>query len=127
MQPDDVLTPLGDPFGPPALSTLVACLHCGQEYDSYRIEWRIETDANGKPHGFWCCPIPGCDGMGFGFDIFPVDPEYRDEHGELMWVSDDEDDEYETSDEMSLEDMGGSEAGERRRPAEGDDDEPLPW
>ena len=41
----------------------------------------------GKTQGFWCCPMPGCDGIGFGFDIFPVDPEYRDERG---WFADDD-------------------------------------
>jgi hypothetical protein len=82
-----------DPFHPPAISTLVHCIHCGEEYDSFRIEWRVEPDADGNPHGFWCCPVPGCGGMGFGFDIFPVDPEYRDENGQLMWCSDDEGDE----------------------------------
>ncbi|HEY4235087.1 MAG TPA: hypothetical protein VGM76_16770 [Lacipirellulaceae bacterium] len=84
--------PDNDPFGPPAVSTVVHCIHCGEEYDSYKIEWRIERDADGTEHGFWCCPIPGCDGMGFGFDIFPVDPEYRDENGELMWQSDNQED-----------------------------------
>src|SRR5687767_12206478 len=111
MEHDNPLDPVGDPFGPPAVSTLVACLHCGEDYDSYRIEWRIQTDAEGKPHGFWCCPIPGCDGMGFGFDIFPVDPEYRDEDGELMWVSDDREDEDAESDELSFEDTRRSETG----------------
>jgi hypothetical protein len=37
--------------------------------------------------------------MGFGFDIFPVDPEYRDENGELMWCSDDEDEFVDDEDE----------------------------
>jgi len=92
----DALNPDSDPFGPPAISTIVHCIHCGEEYDSYRIEWRVEHDADGGVHGFWCCPMPDCDGKGFGFDIFPVDPEYRDENGELMWCSDDEDeDEFE--------------------------------
>jgi hypothetical protein len=92
----DALNPDNDPFGPPAISTIVHCIHCGEEYDSYRIEWRVEHDADGGVHGFWCCPMPDCDGKGFGFDIFPVDPEYRDENGELMWCSDDEDeDEFE--------------------------------
>lgn len=117
----------GDPFGPPTISTLVACLHCGEDYDSYRIEWRIQTDGDGKPHGFWCCPIPGCDGMGFGFDIFPVDPEYRDEDGKLMWVSVDGEDEDVESDELSFEDTGRSDTGESGRPAADDYDEPLPW
>jgi hypothetical protein len=89
----DHLNPENDPFGPPAISTVVHCIHCGEEYDSYRIEWRIERDLDGQSHGFWCCPMENCDGKGFGFDIFPVDPEYRDENGELMWCSDDEDDE----------------------------------
>lgn len=97
---EDALNPDHDPFGPPAISTVVHCIHCGEEYDSYRIEWRVERDADGEAHGFWCCPMPGCDGKGFGFDIFPVDPEYRDENGELMWYSDDaddDDDEFEDS------------------------------
>ncbi len=120
------LDPTGDPFGPPAISTLVACLHCGQEYDSYRIEWRIETNSDGIPHGFWCCPILGCDGTGFGFDIFPTDPEYRDEHGELMRVSDDEAEDA-ADDELYLEDATSLEAGESRRSTTDDYDEPLPW
>ena len=60
-----------------------------QEYESYLIEWRVFTNADGSEHGFWCCPIPGCDGKGFGFDIFPTDPDYFDE--DLRWVRDDED------------------------------------
>ena len=87
------LDPDADPFRPPALSTIVHCLHCGEEYDSYRIEWRVETDHRGQPHGFWCCPIADCDGRGFGFDIFPIDPEYRDEEGNKMWIGDDEEEE----------------------------------
>jgi hypothetical protein len=86
----DPLSPEGDPFGPPAISTLVHCLHCGEEYDSYRIEWRVETRTDGSQQGFWCCPTKGCGGIGFGFDIFPIDPEYRDENGELLWCSDDD-------------------------------------
>jgi hypothetical protein len=62
-------------------------LHCGQEYDRFRIEWRIERNANGEAHGFWCCPIPGCDGKGFGFYVFPVDSDFRDERG--GWFYDD--------------------------------------
>jgi hypothetical protein len=88
---DDPLDPSGDPFGPPEVSVEVECLHCGQRYESYLIEWRIATDADGKQHGFWCCPTPGCGGMGFGFDIFPTDPNYCDERG--GWISNDEDDE----------------------------------
>ena len=81
-----MLDPNTDPFRPPAIPTLVHCIHCNEEYDSYLIEWRESTGADGRTHGFWCCPIPGCDGAGFGFDIFPVDPTYRDERG--GWVDD---------------------------------------
>ena len=93
MSTDDPRDSDSDPFGPPAISTLVGCLHCGEEYDSYRIEWRIERTVSGQTHGFWCCPIAGCDGKGFGFDILPCDPHYRDENG--GWFHDDEDDESE--------------------------------
>jgi hypothetical protein len=86
----DSLDPERDPFRPPAISTLVHCIHCHEEYESFRIEWRVEQGSDGKLHGFWCCPVPRCGGMGFGFDIFPVDPAYRNENGELMWCTDEE-------------------------------------
>ncbi|MFO0965008.1 MAG: hypothetical protein U0793_05385 [Gemmataceae bacterium] len=86
----DPLDPDADRFRPPTLSTLVGCLHCHQEYESYRIEWRVQTTLDGKRHGFWCCPIENCDGKGFGVDIFPVDPDYRDEDGNKMWFDDEE-------------------------------------
>jgi hypothetical protein len=41
MASDDSSELSGDLFRPPEISILVACLHCGQEYDSYRIEWRV--------------------------------------------------------------------------------------
>lgn len=77
-----------DPFRPPAIPTEVCCLHCGREYESYLIQWQEERDERGRVHGFWCCPTPGCDGKGFGFDIFPTDPEYCGEDGEPMWTLD---------------------------------------
>jgi hypothetical protein len=99
MADSNALDPASDPFHPPATSTLVSCLHCGKEYDSYRIEWRILETADGRPHGFWCCPIPGCDGKGFGFDIFPVDPDFHDERG--GWVYDDEAEESDATEDRS--------------------------
>jgi len=101
----DPLDPQGDPFRPPAIPVEVCCLHCGKEYDSYLIEWRIETATDGSPHGFWCCPTPGCDGRGFGFDILPTDPEYRDERGGWVSCGEDEDDEdWDAEDEDSVAD-----------------------
>jgi hypothetical protein len=100
---DNPLDPAGDPFGPPEVSVEVECLHCGQQYQSHLIEWRIETDAGGNLHGFWCCPMPGCGGTGFGFDILPTDPNYRDERG--GWVHcDDEYDEDDFDEENFAED-----------------------
>jgi hypothetical protein len=87
----DPLDSQADPFRPPETPVEVSCLHCGREYDSYLIEWRVETSADGSPHGFWCCPTPGCDGRGFGFDIFPTDPNFQDERG--GWFHDEGDDE----------------------------------
>ena len=94
--PDD---PNTDPFRPPTISTEVCCLHCQREYDSYLIEWRVETCADGEERGFWCCPTPGCGGRGFCFDIFPTDPEYRDEDGNLIWSDDDEESDDDSEDE----------------------------
>lgn len=109
-----------DPFGPPELSTQVHCLHCDQEYESYLIEWRVYTDADGSGHGFWCCPIPGCDGKGFGFDIFPTDPDYFDE--EFRWVHNDEE---EDADDVE---SNGFHDGDTERPPETDaGDEDVPW
>jgi hypothetical protein len=92
--------PETDPFRPPAIPTEVGCLHCGQEYESYLIEWRVETDSDGKEDGFWCCPTAGCDGKGFGFDILPTDPTYQDEGDEDDEENDDEFSEAETDDDV---------------------------
>ena len=96
-RPDADPDPDGDPFRPPAVPVEVNCLHCNRDYESYLIEWREEVDANGRPSGFWCCPTPGCDGIGFGFDILPTDPDYRDERG--GWFSCDDEDEEEEYEE----------------------------
>lgn len=78
--------PQDDPFRPPDVPVQVRCLHCGQVYSSDRIEWR---------DGFWSCPIPGCGGAGFGFDIHPVDsPLWSDEpeDDDEAWLGDEESD-----------------------------------
>src|SRR5437868_4184897 len=92
------LDPQSDPFRPPPTPTSVGCIHCGNEYDSSLIEWRVQTRPDGSQQGFWCCPVPGCDGMGFGFDILPTDPAYQDEHGGWIQDDDEEDDsDFETN------------------------------
>ncbi len=99
----DPFDKFSDPFAPPKEPCMVCCIHCGSTYDSWRILWR---DMPGEAiEGAWCCPIPGCDGIGFGFDILPVDSkddqspdvpgfEFDDEaDDEEMWSPDDDDDE----------------------------------
>ena len=54
---------------------MVRCLHCGQEYLSSQIVWR---------DGFWSCPVEGCGGAGYQFDIHPLDSS--------LWGGDEEED-----------------------------------
>jgi hypothetical protein len=68
-----------DPSRPPTLPTLVKCHRCGQEYESSRIEERLDGDAD-RPQ--WCCPIVGCNGRGFGFNILPVNRQYHNVEGD---------------------------------------------
>jgi hypothetical protein len=85
---------LEDHMKPPKESILVHCLHCGQEYESYEIVWEPNDKPphEGETHrmpGMWCCPVEGCGGAGFCFDIFPVDEDYVDpETGERLWHDD---------------------------------------
>ena len=119
-----------DPFRPPPIPTEVFCLHCGREYDSSLIEW-VEEDGEDGPHGFWCCPTPGCDGKGFGFDILPTDPDWRDEDGERMCFDDGEEEDDEDEDDFA--DLGPinpeawAEADDEDEDDEADDDEEPPW
>lgn len=90
-----------DPFGPPKIPVEVGCLHCGKTYESYLIEWREKTSADGRRSGLWCCPTPGCGGIGFGCDIFPTDPDWKDPEGNLFIGCDDEEE-----DEADFDDEG---------------------
>ena len=132
----DYCDPQDDCFKPPAIPTQVYCLHCGQEYESYLIHW-VEYEEKGKKMGFWCCPTADCGGKGFGFDIFPTDPEYRDENGELMWVDDDEgeeglddDDDLDDAD-LDLDIISEFPKDDKPRPSSNnenvDDEEDIPW
>jgi hypothetical protein len=104
-----------DPFAPPKTPCEVQCVHCGESYESWHIEWRDEPDA-AVTGGAWCCPTPGCDGVGFGFDIFPVDPAWTDENGEHLIAQFDEDDEDDDEDDgqlhLSLGDAGDEDEDE---------------
>lgn len=112
-----------DPFGPPEIPTLVACLHCGEEYESYLIERRRERNSEGEWHWWWCCATPNCGGRGFGFDILPIDEDWTDEEGNRMWVSDDDDDDDEEFD-LGLDD---DDPPDWNRPRKDDDDHPIPY
>jgi hypothetical protein len=120
--PDD---PTSDPFGPPTIPTLVGCLHCQQEYESYLIERRCEPDGDGVPRWWWCCPMPGCGGRGFGFDILPVDHDWTDENGERMWV-DDPDDEFDDDEDFD-DDYDPPPPPDPNRPPKKDDDIDISW
>ena len=89
------------------------------------MEDAIESDSP----GFWCCPTPGCDGKGFGFDIFPIDPDYRDEQGNLMWMEDDDDEEYDEVDEYvdREREVEDREVDAGRQPPVEDAEDALPW
>jgi hypothetical protein len=117
---DHPLDPQADPFHPPEIPVEVHCLHCDREYDSYLIEWRESISAEGQRQGFWCCPTPGCDGLGFGFDILPTDPNYQDERG--GWVSDDEEDDEEEWEESENDEF----QDDLSQPPDDDDDEGNP-
>jgi len=117
-----------DPFRPPTVPVIVHCLHCDQEYESYLIHW-VEDAIESDVPGFWCCPTPGCDGKGFGFDIFPIDPDYRDEAGNLMWMEDDDDEEYDEVDERIDRELEAEdwEVDAGRQPPGEDAEDDLPW
>ena len=117
-----------DPFRPPTVPVIVHCLHCDQEYESYLIHWVEDVIKSDSP-GFWCCPTPGCDGKGFGFDIFPIDPDYRDEHGNLMWMEDDDDEDYDEVDEYvdREREVEDREVDAGRQPPVEDAEDDIPW
>ena len=73
---------MDDPFRPPEEPCMVRCLHCSQEYLSSQIVWC---------DGFWSCPVEGCGGAGYQFDIHPLDSS--------LWGGDEEEDEDYDEDE----------------------------
>jgi len=82
-------------MGPPKVPVEVECIHCGNVYMSDQIRW--QPDPGGPGGGWWVCPMDGCDGAGFCFDIYPTDPEVAKQFGVMTWSDDsdeDEDDEF---------------------------------
>lgn len=117
---DDELEP-DTVFCPPKTPTLVGCLHCHEVFESYLIEWRIHTKADGSKQGFWSCPTPNCGGVGFGCDMLPIDRDWVDEEGNRMWCEvDDEDEEGDYEDEMDDEWDETQSRDENDRPGEED-------
>lgn len=85
MTGDDPLD--ADPLKPPDGRTSVSCLRCGSMFDSDRIVYRVDHDADGVLKGLWCCPVANCTGYGYGHDLIPIEDE------------DDSDDEFDAVDD----------------------------
>jgi hypothetical protein len=77
-------------MGPPKQSVEVHCIHCGNVYMSDQIRWK--PDPKGPDGGWWVCPIDGCDGAGFCFDIYPTDRDVAAQFGVHIFDDDEEDD-----------------------------------
>jgi len=87
-----------DFFAPPEEPVEVFCLHCGNVYSSSEIKFvpcaQGQSFRNGIP-GDWMCPAPGCDGVGYHFDIHSIEE----------WESDDDeddDDSFTNEDDSSI-------------------------
>ena len=66
-----LLPDFDSPMAPPAVSVMVRCLHCGKVYASSLMKW----DGN---IGEWVCvDAPRCDGVGYGYDVLPLDAFVR--------------------------------------------------
>jgi hypothetical protein len=57
-----------DPFAPPQSPVIVRCLYCRSTYSS--SEMRCEVRACAPGDSFWYCKNAGCEGAGYGYDIF---------------------------------------------------------
>ena len=91
--------PEDDPMGPPKVPCEVECIHCGNVYLSSEIRW--QPDPKGPGGGWWVCPIEGCDGAGFCFDIFPTNPDVGRGFGVESWdFEEDDDDEADYDDDV---------------------------
>ena len=73
-----------DPMGPPKIVVEVHCIHCGERYLSSEIKW----DEASK---MWVCPVEGCGGCGYLFDIYPAGVMEDDDDGDDDYDYDDSD------------------------------------
>lgn len=81
--------PMEDPMAPPREACECWCLHCRRTFQSSEMWFQRVIGARDGFTGFWMCPTHNCDGAGFGFDIFPTDPEHPANEG---WTDTDEED-----------------------------------
>jgi hypothetical protein len=68
-------------FPPPEEPVEVRCIHCGKEFLSSAMVKRWQEHMS---EFAWCCPDDECDGVGFCFDIWPLDPDWRDASGDAV-------------------------------------------
>ena len=92
-----------DCFGPPEKPVECFCLHCGHIYMSDLL---LAVNVDGTVH--YACPVKGCDGMGYKFDIFPVNDEDDEEWmaEEEEYVDEDEAEEFEEEEFEALDPDG---------------------
>jgi hypothetical protein len=124
MPDEENLEPCEDGMHPPDVPTEVFCLHCQKVYESYLIEWRVRTYHDGQRRGFWSCPMPDCDGVGFGIDIFPTDPEAQNDRG-FVWCNDDDEEEGLDEEIGEFDQLTDQSNGHAERPPDDDNDVPY--
>jgi hypothetical protein len=97
-EPSKPFDPMDDPMAPPREACECWCLHCERTFMSSAMWFqRVIGDRSGFP-GFWMCPTANCSGAGFGFDIFPTDPNHPANEG---WYDDDDEEEFD-EDEVDI-------------------------
>src|SRR5438034_5453442 len=90
-----------DAMAPPLEPCECYCLHCGRTFLSDGMWFQRVVNAKDGFPGFWMCPTPNCSGAGFGFDIFPTDPDHPANEG---WSDDDGEDEFD--DDVEFDEAG---------------------
>src|SRR3954470_6282403 len=102
-----------DAMAPPKEPCECWCMHCRRTFMSNQMWFqRVINDPAGFA-GFWMCPTANCDGAGFTFDIFPIDPNHPANQGWTLFDDDDEDhedDPDELFEDDELDDVSGTSA-----------------